>query len=64
MIINNKFNYKKTTNVSRGTLVINKIKYYYFILYFYNLKYNILKFDNYYDNIFLCSTWNIEEKIL
>lgn len=36
MIINNKFNYKKTINVSRGTLVINKIKYYYFILYFFN----------------------------
>ena len=31
-----KFNYKKTINVSRGTLVINKIKYYYFILYFFN----------------------------
>lgn len=30
----------------------------------FNLKYNILKFDNYYDNIFLCFTWNMEEKIL
>ena len=29
-----------------------------------DLKYNILKFNNYYDNIFLCSTWNIEENIL
>lgn len=42
MIINNKFNYKKTINVSRGTLVINKIKYYYFILYFFkNLMFHV-----------------------
>ena len=47
MIINNKFNYKKTTNVSRGTLVINKIKYYYFILYILNFLMFHVKHDNF-----------------